>query len=73
MKETINVNIGQISDNITKDIDLVVYTAAVKADNPELVKARELGIPTVEERAIICLLIFEISISSLNSLTFSKI
>ena len=44
----IKVNIGQVSENITKDIDLVVYTAAIKEDNPELVKARELGIPTME-------------------------
>ncbi len=27
---------------------IVVYTAAIKQDNPELVKARELGIPTIE-------------------------
>ena len=44
----IKVNIGQISDNINDSIDLVVYTAAIKQDNPELVKARELNIPTVE-------------------------
>lgn len=44
----INVSIGHSADNITKDIDLVVYTAAVKQDNPELVKAHELGIKTIE-------------------------
>ena len=44
----INVNIGQVKENITKDIDLVVYTAAIKSDNPELVEARNLGIETVE-------------------------
>lgn len=44
----IKVNIGQVSENINEDIDLVVYTAAIKQDNPELVKARELNIPTVE-------------------------
>lgn len=44
----IKVNIGQVKENITQDIDLVVYTAAVKQDNPELVKARELNIPTIE-------------------------
>lgn len=44
----IHVNIGQVSENITKDIDLVVYTAAVKLDNPELVRATELGIPIIE-------------------------
>lgn len=44
----ISVHIGQVRENITDDIDLVVYTAAVKQDNPELVRARELGIPIVE-------------------------
>ncbi len=47
-KNGIKVNIGQVKENITDDIDLVVYTAAIKEDNPELVRARELGIPTVE-------------------------
>ena len=44
----IKVNIGQVSANITEDIDLVVYTAAIKEDNEELVKAKELGIETIE-------------------------
>ena len=44
----IKVNIGQVKENITEDIDLIVYTAAVKQDNPELVRARELNIPAVE-------------------------
>ena len=34
--------------NMVAKCDIVVYTAAVKNDDPELVKARELGIPTVE-------------------------
>lgn len=38
---------GQSAENITKDIDVVVYTAAVKADNPELVAAKEYSIPTL--------------------------
>lgn len=42
------VNIGHIATNINKDIDLVVYTAAIHNDNPELVRARELNIPTIE-------------------------
>ena len=44
----IHVNIGQVSENINRDIDLVVYTAAVKLDNPELVRAKEFNIPIVE-------------------------
>lgn len=37
---------GHHRDNIF-DQDLVVYTAAIKQDNPELVRARELGIPVM--------------------------
>lgn len=44
----ISVNIGHNPDNITNNIDLIVYTAAIKEDNPELVRARELNIPCVE-------------------------
>ncbi len=39
------VNIGQRSENVDDDVDILVYTAAVKSDNPELVAAREKGIP----------------------------
>lgn len=41
----ITVNFGHNADNITKDLDLVVYTAAISDDNPELLKAKEIGIP----------------------------
>jgi UDP-N-acetylmuramate--alanine ligase len=34
----------QEAENITPDIDLVIYTIAMTDDSPELVKARELGI-----------------------------
>lgn len=44
----IKVNIGQVKENITKDIDLVVYTAAISSTNEELLRARELGIETIE-------------------------
>jgi UDP-N-acetylmuramate--alanine ligase len=40
------VYIGHSEDNV-KDVDVVVYSSAVKPDNPELKKARELGIPTI--------------------------
>lgn len=39
--------LGHSVENI-KHPDLVVYTAAVKQDNPELARARELGIVTIE-------------------------
>ncbi len=38
---------GQEYANITGDIDLVVYTSAVHPDNPELVAAGDLGVPTM--------------------------
>ena len=45
IKEGANVNIGQRSGNITDDIDLCVYTAAIKKDNPEYARCVELSIP----------------------------
>ncbi len=39
------VNIGQCAENITDNIDLVVYTAAVHADNPEYAACVEKKIP----------------------------
>ena len=41
------ISIGQSADNITPDIQMVVYTAAISEENPELKKAREKGIPCV--------------------------
>jgi len=40
------VFIGNEAENIKKDIDLVVYSPAVRADNPELKQARDFGIKT---------------------------
>ena len=40
-----NVICGQSAANITKDIDVVVYTAAISEDNPELSAARAGNIP----------------------------
>ena len=34
--------------NMASKADLVVYTAAISKDHPELIKAKELGIPTME-------------------------
>lgn len=41
------IYIGHSGDNI-KDVDLVVYTAAVKEDNEELICSRKRNIPTIE-------------------------
>jgi UDP-N-acetylmuramate--alanine ligase len=40
-----SVNIGQAASNITDDIDVVVYTAAIHPDNEEFAAAKEKGIP----------------------------
>ncbi len=42
-----NIHIGQTAANITNDIDLVVYSAAISEENPELKAAKEAGIRTV--------------------------
>lgn len=49
----ISIVYGQDKKNITKDINLVVYTAAVKPDNPELCRAEELGIPTMQRAVMV--------------------
>lgn len=43
----VDVKIGHDAKNITNQ-DLVIYTAAISNDNPELLRAKELGIPTTE-------------------------
>ena len=47
LQKRIPVTIGHDFENVSK-ANLVVYTAAIKQDDPELVKARKLHIPTVE-------------------------
>lgn len=39
------VHIGQTAENISDDIDFVVYTAAISADNPEFVEAQRKNLP----------------------------
>jgi len=41
-KEGIKVFVPQVAENI-KDYDVVVYTAVVKNDNPELIEAKKKG------------------------------
>lgn len=48
----IPVMMGHKAENI-KGAELVVYTAAAKQDNPELVAAREQGIPTMERSVML--------------------
>ncbi|MBQ3422067.1 MAG: UDP-N-acetylmuramate--L-alanine ligase [Romboutsia sp.] len=42
-----NINIGHSKENITDDISMVVYTAAVKSDNVEMVEAKNKNILTL--------------------------
>lgn len=44
---------GQTADHITKDLDAVVYTAAVHADNAEYKMAMELGIPLLSRAELL--------------------
>lgn len=41
------IRYGQRRDNITDDIDLVVYTSAIHPDNPEFLAMQEKGIPSL--------------------------
>ena len=44
----IPVSIGHKAENITREIEFVVRTAAVHDDNPEIIRANALGIPVFE-------------------------
>lgn len=46
-KKGIKVMYGQVKENITDDIELLVYTAAISADNEELLAAKEKGITCI--------------------------
>lgn len=46
-KKGAEIYIGHHEHNI-KNVDLLVYTAAISEDNPELVKAKELNIPMMD-------------------------
>ena len=47
ISNNIPVKIGHDLDSVSH-ADLVVYTAAISPDDPELVRARNIGIPTIE-------------------------
>ncbi|MDD6480955.1 MAG: UDP-N-acetylmuramate--L-alanine ligase [Lachnospiraceae bacterium] len=44
---------GQSADNITSDIDLVVYTAAIHPDNPEYMQAQNLKLPMLSRAELL--------------------
>ena len=53
IKMGVQVFMGHHPENIGEDIELVVHTAAVFEDNPELVEARRRGIPTMERSVLL--------------------
>lgn len=48
----IPVQLGQCAENI-KGADLIVHTAAIMSDNPELIAAKESGVPVVERSRLL--------------------
>lgn len=48
----INITIGHNVDAV-KQADLLVYTAAIKQDDPELLEAKKLNIPTIERKDLV--------------------
>lgn len=49
----ISIFCPQAASNITEDINVVVITGAISPDNPELVRARELGIPVIDRGTLV--------------------
>lgn len=49
----IHIIYGQSKENITDDIDFVVYTAAIHPDNPEFKAAQEMGLPMMERAEMV--------------------
>ncbi|MCL2617243.1 MAG: Mur ligase domain-containing protein, partial [Defluviitaleaceae bacterium] len=52
----IAVCVGHNAENVPGDVDLVVYTAAVKPDNPEMVQAKAMGVRVIDRAALIGLM-----------------
>lgn len=50
---------GHNAENISSDCDLVVYSAAIGEDNPERVRARELGIKEIDRAEMLGLIMKE--------------
>ncbi len=58
----ISVCIGQKAENITPDMDIIVYTAAVHEDNPELIAARASGARVIERAVMLGELLDEFAV-----------
>ncbi len=55
----IRVDIGQKAENIKGDEDLIVYTAAIGEDNPELIAARSSSADVIDRAELVGLLMLE--------------
>lgn len=44
---------AQVAENITDDIDVLVYTQAIREDNPEFMAAKEKGIPMLDRAELL--------------------
>lgn len=51
--EGISVTIGHKAENIDPSMELIVHTSAVKEDNPEMLRARELGLSVVDKATLL--------------------
>lgn len=49
----VTIYYGQRAENITDNIDLVVYTAAIHPDNPEFMEAQKRGIPMMDRAELL--------------------
>ena len=69
LKKNIRVNIGHDKKNINKNIDLIIYTAAIKNDNEELIRAKELNIKMLSRAEILGLIMkkYEYSVAVAGS------
>jgi len=52
----VDIKLGNHAENITDDIDLVVYTAAVKPDNPEFVAVKQKNISLMDRAQLLGLI-----------------
>lgn len=52
----ITTYVGHDAAHINETIDLVIYTAAIRSDNPELIRSRELGIRVMERAELLGLI-----------------
>ncbi len=71
-KKGAEIFIGHSTDNITNP-DLVVYTVAVKEDNPEMIRSRQSGVPVIDRAELLGLIMkrhsFGIAVSGTHGKT----